>query len=256
MLSKVIPAFLFPTGLVLLLCLVTAWLAFRARARAAGLVALATACVLYAAANPMVANRLMVGLEREVPPPASYVPAAAIVLLGGGMAHALPVHLYPETNASGDRVLHAARLWKQGLAPVLVSTGGYIALMTDAPGTEADLYARLLIDLFDLPDTAVIRMGQSRTTHEDAVLTAKLFEERGLTKDILLVTTASHMPRAAALFRKQGFSVQIAPTDYRGNTEAGFKFFNLLPSGGALAETTTALHEIIGAWAYRAMGRM
>jgi len=255
-LSKVIPAFLFPAGLVLLLCLVTAWLAFRAKARAAGFAALCAAFILYVAASPIVANRLMVSLENKAPTPGDYAPAAAIVLLGGGMAPYLPAHRHPQTNASGDRVLHAARLWKVDLAPVIVATGGYITLMTDAPGTEADLYARLLIDLFGVPDSAVIRMGRSRTTHEDAVLTAKLFEERGLKKDILLVTTASHMPRAAALFRKQGFSVQIAPTDFRGDTEPAFKFYRLLPSGAALSETTAAMHEIIGTWAYRAMGRM
>lgn len=255
-LSKVIPAFLFPAGLVLLLCLVTAWLAFRARARAAGFVALAAAGVLYAAANPIISNWILVGLENQVPTPKDYKPAAAIVLLGGGMSPYLPAHRHPQTNASGDRVLHAARLWKVNLAPVIVPTGGYITMMIDAPGTEADLYARLLIDLFGVPDSAVLRMGQSRTTHEDAVLTAKLFEERGITKDILLVTTASHMPRAAALFRKQGFKVQIAPTDFRGDTEPTFKFFRLLPSGNALSETTTALHEIIGIWAYKMMGRM
>jgi uncharacterized SAM-binding protein YcdF (DUF218 family) len=255
-LSKVIPAFLFPVGLTILFCVAAAWLAFRAKARAAGFASLAAAALLYTAASPIVSNRLLLSLERKVPPPESYAPAAAIVLLGGGMAPILPEHRFPETNASGDRVLHAARLWKAGLAPVVVATGGYITMLTDAPGTEADLYARLLIDLFGLPDSAVVRMGQSRTTYEDAVLTEKLFAERGLKKDILLVTTASHMPRAAALFRKQGFAVHIAPADFRGDSDPAFKLYRLLPSASSLGETTTALHEIIGTWAYRLMGRM
>jgi uncharacterized SAM-binding protein YcdF (DUF218 family) len=254
--SKLIPALLFPASLAILLCLLVAWLAFRRGARAAGFLAFLTALLMYAAASPIVANRLLLGLERQHPPLAVNPAASAIVLLGGGMAPMLAPRVYPETNAAGDRVMHAARLWKQGLAPVIVPTGGYIGFLTDAPGTEADLYGRLLTEVFGVRDSAVLRMGQSRTTHEDAVFTAELFKERGLAKDILLVTTASHMPRAAALFRKQGFTVHPAPTDFRAETAPGFKFFRLLPSGGALSETTTALHEYVGMWAYRMMGRL
>jgi uncharacterized SAM-binding protein YcdF (DUF218 family) len=255
-LSKLIPAVLFPAGLVVILCLIAAYFAFRKGARRAGSAALLAAVVMYLASSPLVSNRLMVGLEKQNPPLLENPRASAIVLLGGGMAPMLEPRVHPETGAAGDRVIHAARLWRQGLAPIVVPTGGYIGFMMDAPGSEADLYARLLTEVFGLPDSAIMRMGRSRTTHEDAAFTALLFDSTGLGKDILLVTSASHMPRASALFRNQGFTVHAAPTDYRGNLNAGFKMFNLLPSGSALAETTTALHEYVGLWAYRMMGRL
>jgi uncharacterized SAM-binding protein YcdF (DUF218 family) len=255
-LSKVIPAFLFPAGLVIVLCLLTAWLAFRKGARAAGFVALGAAVVLYAAASPLVSNGLMRGLERHYPPVAESPDAAAIVLLGGGMALMVDPRIYPETNAAGDRIIHAARLWQQGHAPLVVTTGGYIKFAVEVPGSEAELYARLLTELFGLPENATVRMGRSLTTHDDAVLTAELFDSLGIEKEILLVTSASHMPRAVGLFRKQGFIVHPAPTDYRGNLHSPFKAFSLLPSGHALSETTTALHEYLGLWAYRMLGRM
>lgn len=255
-LSKVVPVFLFPAGLAILLCLVVAWLAFRKEARAAGAVALLAALFLYLAANPMVSNRLMLGLEEQNPPLRENPSAAAIVLLGGGMAPMVEPRVYPETGPAGDRVIHAARLWKQGLAPVVVTTGGYIDFMMEAPGSEAELYVRLLTELFGVPHTALIAMGRSRTTHEDAVFTRELFDSTGLGREILLVTSASHMPRAAALFRREGFIVHPAPTDFRGNANFPLKFFSLLPAGASLAETTTALHEYLGTWAYRVMGRI
>jgi uncharacterized SAM-binding protein YcdF (DUF218 family) len=255
-LSKVIPAFLFPAGLVVLLCLLAAWFAFRKGAKRAGLTALCAALLLYAAASPAVSNMLMLGLESGNPPVAVSPHAAAIVLLGGGMAPPTAPRMHPETNAAGDRVIHAARLWREGRAPFIVATGGFISFLTDAPGTEADLYARLLTEVFGLPDSAVVRMGRSRTTHEDALFTAGLFDSAGFEKEILLVTSASHMPRAVALFRKQGFVVHEAPTDFRGTDPSGFVFFSLLPSGAALAETTTALHEYLGMWAYKMLGRL
>jgi uncharacterized SAM-binding protein YcdF (DUF218 family) len=253
--SKVLPPFLFPAGLTILLCLLAARLAFRKGSRAAGRVSLCAALLMYSASSPLVSDALLRGLERQNLPPADYSKASAIVLMGGGMSPFTPPRVFPETNGAGDRLLHAARLWKRGLAPKLVTTGGYIAFLTDAPGTEAGLYADLLNELFDVPPEALIRMGRSRTTSEDAVLTAELFADSGWAKDILLVTSASHMPRAAALFRKQGFDVHPAPTDFHAD-EGAFKFMDLLPSGMALAESGIALHEYLGLWAYRMLGRL
>lgn len=255
-LSKVIPALLFPVGLVILICLVAAALAWRARARRAGAAALFAAVLLYAAASPVLSNRLMVGLEKHHAPLLENPRAAAIVLLGGGVAPFLPPRVYPETNSSGDRVIHAVRLWNQGLAPLVVTTGGTIAFMMEASTTEADLYALLLTQTFGVPDSAVVPMSLSRNTHEDALLTAALFDSLRLEKDILLVTSASHMRRSAALFRKQGFIVHPAPTDFRGNLNSGFLAYELLPMAWALEQTTTALHEYVGMWAYKVLGRL
>lgn len=254
-LSKIIPMFLFPAGLVILLCLAIAWLAFRKGARAAGWLAVATAVMFYGAAAPVVGNILVRSLEKRYPP-GNEAAAKAIVLLGGGMSPLMDPRIHPETNAAGDRVLHAARLWKRGLAPVIVPTGGYITFLTDAPGTEADLYAQLLVDVFGIPSDAVIRMGRSRTTHEDALFTAALFDSIGMDKDILLVTSATHMTRAAALFRAQGFVVHPAPTDFRADRDPSFKFIRILPSGATVAETTAALHEYMGIVTYKLMGWM
>lgn len=255
LLSKIIPAFLFPAGLGVVLGLVAAVLAFRKGARAAGSVALLAALLLYLASSPVVSTHLLRSLEDRYPPSRESAAAAAIVLLGGGMVPLLAPRLHPETGHAGDRVLHAARLWRQGRAPVVVATGGYIEFMTDAPGSEADLYAHLLTELFGLPDSAVIAMGRSRTTHEDAVFTADAFEAAGLEKNILLVTSATHMRRAEALFLKAGFAVQPAPTDYRGEATA-FKWFDLLPKADALFNTTVVLHEYLGLWAYRLTGKI
>jgi uncharacterized SAM-binding protein YcdF (DUF218 family) len=255
-LSKAIPPLLFPIGLTILLCLTAACLAFRKGARAAGAVSLLAAVLLYAASIHPLGQWLTRGLEGQYPPSRELPGAAAIVLLGGGMASFTPPRVYPETNWAGDRLLHAARLWKQGRAPIIIATGGYISFMTDAPGSEAELYAALLTELFDVPADAVRLVPESRTTSEDAALTGRLFTERGMQKEILLVTSASHMPRAAALFRRQGFIVHPAPTDFNAGRGETLKPAHLLPSGMALATTCIALHEYMGLAAYWMMGRL
>jgi uncharacterized SAM-binding protein YcdF (DUF218 family) len=255
-LSKVLPALLFPVGLVFLLCLLTAWFAFRKGARLAGFLALLAAALLYTAANPRVSNRLLLELESRYPPSLENPNAAAIVLLGGGMAPMSAPRVYPETNAAGDRLLHAARLWKQGRAPLVIATGGYISFLTNATGSEAEIYVKALSDLFDLPDSALKSVPGTTTTADDAVRTEALFAAEGLKKEILLVTSASHMPRAVATFRKQGFIVHPAPTDFLSETGSPFKAFQLLPTVGALNATCVALHEYLGIWTYRILRRL
>ena len=255
LLSKILPALLFPAGLTIVLCLLAALLAFRKGARAAGFVTLGAALLLYAAANPQISNFLLRSLEARHPPAATYPPATAIVLLGGGMVPLIPPRTHPETNWAGDRLLHAARLYKDGAAPVIVATGGYIDFMNGAPGTEADVYKRALMELFAVPDSAILVAGGSRTTAEDAEQAALALAARGLGKNILLVTSASHMSRAVAVFTRAGFDVTPAPTDFVSEDAFAFLPFHLLPNARALAETTIALHEYLGLLAYKLAGK-
>jgi uncharacterized SAM-binding protein YcdF (DUF218 family) len=255
-LSKLLSALLAPVGLVVLLCLFATWLAIRRKAWMPAGAAFLAAALLYTAASPRVANTLVLGLELRNRPALVYPKAAAIVLLGGGMLPAAAPRLRPETGAAGDRVIHAARLWRQKRAPRLVVTGGYIPYLTRATGSEADLYAEFLTEMFDVPDGSILRVGGSRTTHEDATLSARLFDSLGIKKEILLVTSATHMPRAAALFRKNGFTVHPSPTDFNGRENDPFLLFQLLPSAEALAQTNVALREYVGLWAYRMLGRI
>jgi uncharacterized SAM-binding protein YcdF (DUF218 family) len=255
-LSKLLPALLFPVGFVVLLCLIATWMAFRRGAWGLAVLSFLAAAILYTAASPLMANRLLLNLELENPPSLTYPKVSAIVLLGGSMLPMIAPRIRPETGDAGDRVIQAGRLWKQRRAPKLVVTGGYIPFMTQADGTEADQYALLLTELFDVPDSALVRVGGSRTTLEDAELSARTFDSLGLKKEILLVTSAAHMPRAAALFRKRGFIVHPAPTDFNAMQHGIFMPFRLLPNAEALQQTCQALHEYVGTWVHQRTGRL
>lgn len=254
--SKVLPALLFPVGLVCLLCLVTGVLALRRKAKNAAILAFSAALLLYLSASPIVCHLLLRGLERNYPEPESYPKVSAIVLLGGAMIAPSPPRRHPATNGCGDRLLQAVRLWKTGLAPKLVVTGGAIPFLTGYGGDEASLYSSLLTELFDVPDSSILKVSESQNTYEDARETAQLFQSRGLEKNILLVTSAAHMPRAVRLFRKQGFTVYPASADFRSGVEFPARWFALLPAEWALDETANALHEYVGLAAYALMGRL
>lgn len=255
-LSKVLPALLFPVGLVCCLCMILGVLAVLRKAKGMAWIAFIAFGVLYASSSPLVSWALLRGLESQYPEPASYPHAAAIVLLGGASVPNLPPRRHPEVNANGDRVLQTARLWRAGLATRLVVTGGAIAFITGYDSDEATMYADLMTSLFDVPDSAILRVPNSHNTYEDARYTAQLFDSAGLQKDILLVTSAAHMPRSVELFQKQGFIVHPAPSNFRVSSFFSFHPYRLLPSEQALDETTDALHEYAGLLWYKWMNRL
>jgi Uncharacterized conserved protein len=105
------------------------------------------------------------------------------------------------------------------------------------------------------PD-AVLTESRSRTTYESAVETKRLLSDTS----ILLVTSASHMPRAMAHFRKQGLPTTAAPCGYI-LTDRSDRFwrdqpFDVLPRADVLIVSTNAISEYVGMWVYRAIGKL
>jgi uncharacterized SAM-binding protein YcdF (DUF218 family) len=116
-----------------------------------------------------------------------------------------------------------------------------------------------ILKMLGVPEEVLWYETESRNTYENALFTRRILEEKGIDR-IVLVTSAMHMPRAVGLFEKQGFEVIPAPADYNV-TQSDWErlwqpnlttqLFNASPSVGNLSDTTLALKEYIGIWAYR-----
>ena len=106
-----------------------------------------------------------------------------------------------------------------------------------------------------MPPGAIIQAEGSRNTYEDAQWVSRRFTEQNLEKEIILVTSAAHMPRAVAIFTKQGFAVHAAPADFHmDESDHGFRVTYLLPSEACMYDTWYGLHEWVGWLVYRSLG--
>jgi uncharacterized SAM-binding protein YcdF (DUF218 family) len=103
-----------------------------------------------------------------------------------------------------------------------------------------------------IPETALLLESESRTTRENAQYSWTLLQELGISH-ILLVTSASHMRRAAAVFGAQGFVVTSVATDHQMPLRVG-PVPGWLPTLDRLARSTQAIHEWVGYWVYDQMG--
>jgi uncharacterized SAM-binding protein YcdF (DUF218 family) len=250
-LSKLVPIALYPLGLAILLALFALIFGrFRRTARAALLLAI---LLLWLPATPVTANLLALRWEAAFPPVAvADLPRAdVVVLLGGFAGQPIPPRVSPDLNAAADRLFEAARLFHAGKAAhILVSAGNLPWDPVVAP--EAHWIGQLLGEL-GVPADAVVLESKSRNTQENALFTAPILADRGW-HSVLLVTSATHMRRAMATFRKAGIDVAAATVDVQGSYPVFSSPLDFLPNAGALAATSDTVKEMIGMVYYRLRG--
>ncbi len=103
---------------------------------------------------------------------------------------------------------------------------------------EAVVNANILIQS-GVPKKDIIIHSTPKDTKEEAIVMKKLLGQ----KSFILVTSAHHMPRAIALFKKEGLNPIASPTKILTKQE-----INLLsiPRGSSLMQTEIAWHEYLG----------
>lgn len=244
------------SGVVLIL----AWLPVSsARQRWLRITAAALSSLLFVLTSPLVAHVLVAALEEERLPSGLTGPIAngTIVVLGGGLRDSGSLRPNIElTEESMRQTACGADLYHQGIAPALLMTGGDARVFGSGPA-EAAVMKEWAIRL-GIPSDAIVTETQARTTYENAVRTKDLLGDR---TSIILVTSATHMPRAAALFRAQGFDVIPYPCGFheRNRVTEGWdtlSIFDVLPATWAFREISEAIEELAGIAVYRLAGKL
>lgn len=126
----------------------------------------------------------------------------------------------------------------------LVFSGGEGRLLTT--GVTESALARAFYQEQGLDMGHVWLEDGSRNTRENAQQVAKLLGQR-CKAPWLLVTSASHMPRAMAEFENVGCNVTAYPVDFRTGHSTPITEYSLASS---LARWQTALHEWLGLIVY------
>ena len=152
-----------------------------------------------------------------------------------------------ESQAAPDGIIFLAASWpklaalNQRFPKARIIFSGYTVSETDSEN--------LLVRLGIKSESVV----QPRTTSEDALHCAALLKPRP-SERWLLVTYASHMPRAVGCFRVAGFEVEPYPVEFVTLGRSGP--FTLFSTGSsALIQLDRATKEWIGLITYRLMGK-
>jgi uncharacterized SAM-binding protein YcdF (DUF218 family) len=242
LMKKIVSRMLFPLPLSLEFIFVGLFLLwFTRRQRSGKVLVTCGAVLLLGLSNVFVSNDLLRPLEHRYPPLATAPSGAAlpavgyIVVLGGWGDHDPDVpmtsHIAPDQMV---RLIEGVRLHREIPGSKLILSGDQDSAEGMAKMGEA----------LGVSENDILTLSEPRDTEEESQQVAPIVGSQRF----ILVTSASHIPRAMGLFRKRGMQPIAAPTDYltpRHQLEPD----DLFPDGYKLFKSQIAFYECLGlAW--------
>ncbi len=170
---------------------------------------------------------------------------AYVVVLGAGHISDPTIPITSRISTPGMmRLAEGIAIYHKLPYAKLLTSGGAGA----DPNPDGKVMAEVAIEL-GVPPEDILLETRAKDTAAQAKAIAQMV---GHEPTLILVTSAAHMPRSMALFRKQGLNPIAAPTHYllqytNGKPTAHIDTF--FPSGKELDHLEAAIHEFIGiAW--------
>ncbi|MFN0160824.1 MAG: YdcF family protein [Burkholderiales bacterium] len=208
--------------------------------------------LLYAGATPLVAGALFglveCGMQRRE---ADEMPAAQAIVVLSGMLGGVPGSRGVVVEwGDADRFFGGLELYRAGKASLLIFTGGRVPWQDRIPPEGQVLKAHA--EAFGVRSADIRVSADAANTAEEAQAVRSLLGAG--VRDILLVTSAFHMPRAQTLFTRAGFHVIAYPVDFKVGVAARTPM-DFLPSAAALAMSEGALREMLGRAYYAVFSR-
>jgi uncharacterized SAM-binding protein YcdF (DUF218 family) len=159
------------------------------------------------------------------------------------------VHYY----LGADRVLHTAQLFKLGLLKRILISGGDGKLLRG--GIPEALQIRKSLLLMGVPDSVIHTDASSDNTYENAFESKRIIDSLGVIPEkCVLITSAFHMRRALACFKKQGLNVDYFTCDFRASKRRFTPDVLVIPKLEAYQFWQILLKEWFGFIAYKFAG--
>ena len=180
---------------------------------------------------------LVAPLETKYPAVKDPVPGVDfeyIHVLGSGHSgnHSLPPNSRMGKQAL-SRVIEGIRLSRLYPDAKLIFSGYGGSLDESFAKVASEIALSLGVD-----EERIILFEEAKDTVDESRMCFELAGE----KPVLLVSSASHLPRAAGLFKKLGMNVTPAPTDFINSGGWRFK----MPNSGGVYRSERGIYEILG----------
>ncbi|MCU1354540.1 MAG: YdcF family protein [Acidimicrobiales bacterium] len=133
----------------------------------------------------------------------------AIVVLGAAQYNGRP------SPVLQDRLDHALWLYRHGIAPMVVVTGGRQAGDRFTEATAGYDYLRHR----GVPDKAIRKEVQGRSTYQSLAATARFLKREGI-HDVVLVSSAAHAMRIGEIAGELGLSAHVSPASHHASFRA------------------------------------
>ena len=235
-LHKILPLFVMPTFLFLILITISAYKGFRK-------IIYFTILIFYVLSTSVFSNFIMKEVEGKYyyPNLKGVTKADAIVVLSGMMR----INEFENNHilewGDIDRFFKAIELYFSKKSNTIIFTGGK-SPYNITKISEGDVLKQYAIK-FGVKMNDILVTKEVLNTSEESIAVKNLI---GIKKSIILVTSAFHMKRAKSIFEKKGFKVIPYKVDYKTPPNLSMNFIDFLPSSIGLRRTEIALRELLG----------
>ena len=190
-------------------------------------------------------------LAYETPQTTLKNPYQWCIILGGGMMRSGEGY---RTGETADRFVQPLLLYKKGLVKKLIITGGNVNIKgLKIDETQESKKVKEVLIAMGVAEKDIYLEENARNTHENATYTKKMLAPY-LAEEIVLVTSAMHMPRAKACYIKEGIKVVVYPADIKKKDTPSGILDLVIPQERNLNKFAELIREIAGFVIYKFVG--
>jgi uncharacterized SAM-binding protein YcdF (DUF218 family) len=209
--------------------------------------------ILFFFSNPFIADQV-VRIWEVQPYDAAKIskPYDVGVLLGGSLLGYDVINNRPVYSQSVDRLLQAIALYNSGKIKKILLSGGS-GRVTNPEEREADVISAVLISA-GIPKEDILMERKSRNTYENAVYTKEILDAQMPGASTLLITSAFHMRRSEACFKKAGLNTVVYPVDPKSHVQLYTPDALIIPNVYSISLWEMLFHEWTGIIMYKFAG--
>ncbi|WP_019935377.1 envelope biogenesis factor ElyC [Oceanimonas smirnovii] len=238
--KKWLGSLLLPLPLLLLTALFGVFLLMMRHKRSGIVFVSASLLALMLLSTRPVANALIAPLEQTYAPfNAGSQPVDDIIVLGAAQVADPRLPLLSQLgNAALARISEGVRL-AHAYPQARLIVSGYAG---SEGRSSAELYGEVAQAL-GIEASRIVMLPEPKNTTEEAAAITPLIKDR----TAVLISSASHLPRAMALFAAKNAAPLPAPVDHQAKDSAGtLPLYSYLPQARYLARSELAWHEYLG----------
>jgi len=235
-LHKILPLLVSPLSIVLIIILIGTF--FKSKK-----ISLLGLLILIFCSVPIISNKLIFYLEKDysLQSVKDVTNADAIVVLSGMISSIKTKEkLSYEFNDSIDRILSGIDLFKEDKASFLILTNGKMPWSVGIPEGE---YLKDFSIKYGIPEDRILLTDNVQNTDQEAKSVKKLLKTNEA--NIILVTSAFHMPRAKKVFEAANIKVIPFAVDFKTPIKK-ITIIDFIPSANSLKDTSHFFREMIG----------
>ena len=235
-LNKILPLLVSPLSIVLIIILIGTF--FKSKK-----ISLLGLLILIFCSLPIISNKLIFYLEKDYSLQSikDVSKSDAIVVLSGMISTIKTKEkLSYEFNGSIDRILSGIDLIKKDKASFLILTNGKMPWSIGIPEGE---YLKDFSIKYGIPEDKILLTDDVQNTDQEAKAVAKLLNTNKA--NIILVTSAFHMPRAKKVFEAANIKVIPFAVDFKTQIKK-ITIIDFIPSADSLKDTSHFFREMIG----------